>query len=269
MRIAPRSRLPKSVVQLRRAVATGSYGDSPSDRDRTARAYFFIADLAHIANTPLLHQQVVSGEIQVALDGGLECESSERAPFEMQSQCWVGVALFMANPLVGVPAGQGRRPDFALPGPRGLYGVEVTRPHTWKSAVRALDRAAGQIRDWGRNGVVVLDLSDCLIAGGCHPADLSSEEHIRDVVRPALHEHSRPLLARGPAYQRSDKYGRVMGVVLFCRVAWWRRDGQQYSVVQSQFCSGFPRPEPECVRATDELLLGLNRSFGPGDPLVL
>ncbi len=161
----------------------------------------------------------------MALQGSLLPSPSVSEPKEFQTQYWFGMLLAQAglHPMVPDLTFAGRRPDFIVDLQGLRCGVEVKRPQSFRSARRALDRAASQLRDFGQPGLIALDLSDCLGGESLSVAALNSAIPIQKLIEPDFIHHSRLLGRRPVTYNQSNKYARIFMLACYARVVGWRR----------------------------------------------
>jgi hypothetical protein len=110
---------------------------------------------------------------------------------------------------------EGVRPDFLIEAATLECVVKVKRPKNTRSARRAVESAADQLHGFGLPGVVVADLSGCLNANDLvlPPPGLSARDQIRATLQPV---HS-SLLGKITRYTGSDKYSRIILLLMFAR----------------------------------------------------
>jgi len=220
-----RSNLSDAVRTLDAVVSRDSYGATNEELERTLRAIHLCADFYQVAAS--LGDKPIIGaapELALSLQGGLSGTRSERQAREYLSQYWFGSVLtrVRVSPCVLADPAAPSRPDFLIDLGGFDCTIEVKRPESINSARDALDRAAGQLRSYGKPGIACIDLTDCICLPGFATAFLSSPAPIGDVVWRLFWNISQPLCDRPVKYNQSDKYARVFALVLFARVAGWR-----------------------------------------------
>lgn len=219
------SRLATAVHHLDQVAARRSYGETPEDWDATLEAIQLCLDFFQVAASfgpePIAP---AAPELALALQGSLSATGATRKAREYLSQYWVGTMLTLANlePRIIDDVPGRKRPDFVSDLGGFDCALEVKRPESFRSARDALDRAAGQLRSFGKPGVACLDLTDCLWRQNFSTAFLDSPVPIRDRVWPVFKSHARRLTHRVETYNQSDKYARVFAIVLFARFSGWR-----------------------------------------------
>jgi hypothetical protein len=241
------SRLISAVKRLKEVAATHSYGASAAEWDMTLEAIHLCTDFFQVAAS-LGAQPIpaVVHELAIALQGNLSGTGSARKAKEYLSQYWVGTLVTLANmqPRVISQHADTSRPDFVV----DLSGLDCTietkRPVSFHSSRDALDRAAGQLRSFGMPGVICLDLSDCIWTAGMSTAFLDSPVPIADRVMPLSQHHAEMLSDRPAKYKQSDKYARIIALVLFARVSGWR--GKADPQVEGTYLVQVPTFENAC-----------------------
>lgn len=107
----------------------------------------------------------VAKDVELSLKGLAGSRSSQRVAQRFQSQLWLGSILKLGGYLPRVPDGPGPKPDFLVEDGLSRYGVEIKRPDSASSSLRAVAKAAAQLRDYGVAGAIMVDLSQ---AAGFH-----------------------------------------------------------------------------------------------------
>lgn len=220
------SRLAYAARHLDKVAASGSYGDDDDELTETLDAITLCTDFLQIAATlPDERLREVADELAIAIRGSMSGTSKGRQPWEYLSQYWFGTALAVAHVvphIVPQTKAEKSRPDFVVRIAGVDCAVEVKRPESFNSARDALDRAAGQLRNFELPGAAVLDLSDCIDSMTRRNGFLGDE-----TFSPALAEQMERLMVRPLKYNQSDKYKRVFMLVLFARTHGWKpQDGE-------------------------------------------
>jgi len=220
-----RSRLHDAVTTLDGVVRSDSYGSTRDELEVTLDAIHLCADFFQVAAS--LPDEPIGpavSELAISLQGSLTGTNAARRAREYLSQYWVGTLLTLANvePRI-LPEGlESKRPDFLLDLGGLDCAIEVKRPESFNSMRDALDRAAGQLRSFGRPGVICLDLTDCICIPGFATGFIDCPIPIAGRVAPVFKCKTEVLADRPSYYNQSDKYARVIALVLFARIAGWR-----------------------------------------------
>lgn len=221
-----RRRLELAVAHLRNVAERGSFGDSEASLARTAYAVNIAVDLFHIG--PMLPAQpnsTTSGELVRVFDGDLDPSPTGLRGSDLLTQYWFGVVMVYGGLRPGIlpapPPGK-RHVDFRVFVDTAEFSVEVKRPEKLESAMRAMDKAARQIRDARRPGIIALDLGAVLDLGRLVTGAMHHRQLLGDLVGPLFRRASN-LLADYPAsVTGSDRYARVAGLSCFARVFGWQ-----------------------------------------------
>lgn len=217
--------LRQAIATLRRIASTRSWGTSTSALATSGAALSVAGDLILIAQClrgdPI---KAVADEMGEALTAALPT-LARVGGYDLQSQYWFGMVLARAGLRPRIPVLNERRPDFVISADTFEFGVEHKRPQSWRSARRALDTAARQLRDYGRKhhspGLIVLDLSDAMglphLVGERIPADDALRHNIGSVL-----QHRADLLdERVVAHRHASKYARIVGLICYARALAW------------------------------------------------
>ncbi|MES2177794.1 MAG: hypothetical protein V4550_07990 [Gemmatimonadota bacterium] len=194
-------------------VRSDSYGTTRDELEETLDAIHLCADFFQVAAS--LPEDPIGpavSELAMSLQGSITGTNSARRAREYLSQYWVGTLLTLANvePRI-LPENLGsKRPDFLVDIGGLDCAIEIKRPESFNSMRDALDRAAGQLRSFGRPGVICLDLTDCICINGFATAFIDSPVPIADRVSSVFKRKTEWLAARPAHYNQSDKYARVM-----------------------------------------------------------
>jgi hypothetical protein len=217
--------LDDAAATLDRVARRGSYGDSPEELEATIQALNLCADFFQVAaSLPDEPIEAAKSELELSIQAGLTGTRSDRIAREYLTQYWIGTLLTLARiePRILSNDVRTKRPDYLVDLGGFDCAVEIKRPESFNSSRDAMDRAAGQLRSFGKPGVICVDLTDCICTKGFSTGFLDSDVHIADRVTPVFRRHSEWLSDRAVKYNQSDKYQRVMLVVLFARIAGWR-----------------------------------------------
>lgn len=130
------------------------------------RALELAHDLKAIAATlPRKRFADVREDLEITAKGALEPDNDEdwRA-LQRQSQLIVRAALVKGGIYPDHPTSSPRasKPDLLWENGNALYGIEVKRPQRLKNVLANFQKGAQQLRDYGVQGGVVIDMTDCL-----------------------------------------------------------------------------------------------------------
>jgi hypothetical protein len=212
----------------------------------------------------------IAEELKVALGGPLnEIETKNKTPFDIQSQFWFGTVLAYSRLHPAVPDSKRTRPDFLISLGTLECGVEIKRPKSHSSAFRALSSAASQLVKYGKPGVIVLDLGqvigadDLILHGGSPSARQLAESRFFPLVN--------ELIEVVGNYTRSDKFKRIVVLVMYARFFTWTLGEEKdsdigfffKSTVLPEACAGLIADE------SDRIQTMIARGFGriSGNPL--
>jgi len=102
-------------------------------------------------------------DVQRAVKGTLHRSEAARAPYQFQSQLWVGSIFHAAGLTPDIPQCKGgKSPDYVITVEGTRYGVEVKRPTKASNIPSAIDDAYDQLREYDIAGGLAIDVSDCL-----------------------------------------------------------------------------------------------------------
>ncbi|GEM_PF-3767347 len=229
--------------RLREIAARGTYGSTESDRQSAASAVMIAGDFMRIANClPDTLGVELREELERMFAGGLDVNEYDgahdlRAQFAFAATL---VAREFAPRFVHAPSG--KRRDFLCTVAGVDCGVEVKRPASATRLMKKLDEAAGQLRDLGAPGFVVLDLSRLHKAYEKTPTAMTGAQSLRDVMRGNFLAHTHELVqhcerqVRNPV--KRDKYSYIIGAVIFVRIAHWLKHDQSAPVVLEPHSEG-------------------------------
>jgi hypothetical protein len=219
-------RLRQAVRLLRKVAAARSWGTTEAERARVAAALSVAGDFILIAQC-LRGDPVaaISEEIRTALGQGLAALAQGGGHSDLQSQYWFGMLLARAGLRPRVPRAGERRPDFVVGADTMDFGVEHKRPRTEHSAPGALDKAAGQLRDYGdvhhTPGVIVMNLSDAVGVQRLAGTPLQTPGVERHLIGELFQAQADRLDWRAQTNRLSDKYDRIVGIICYARALLW------------------------------------------------
>lgn len=224
--LPPTSRARHAALRLEQVAHDSNYGTSPNDLALTANAISLAVDLRAIAAAldPTKPGGVMGRELARALRGSSARLAATASASDILSQYWFAVLMARAGlrPRV-VPTSSERTPDFLVTVGTLECAVEVKRPLSVTSAMRALDSAADQLRVFGKPGVIALDLSSCVATDPvvCH---VTAEHPVRDAARTTAQSLFERLQSHVRGYARSDKFYRLTLLVVYARLCTWSPD---------------------------------------------
>lgn len=245
------TRLLKARSRLQKVANQGSYGATPDELYETAKAIVLANDFYLISRT-LKEDRAdpIAEELNVALGGTLsEIETKKKNAFDIQSQFWFGTVLAYSGLHPAVPDIKKRRPDFVISVGSLSCGVEIKRPKSQVSALRALSSAASQLHEYGLPGVIVLDLSQCVNADGLilHKDIVSARRTVQHRFYPLVNE----LTKAASSYSHSDKFNRIMLLKMYARFFNWT-PGKKEDADMGYFFKSIPFPKACSGLVTDQ-----------------
>ena len=166
MNLHPMSRLNETECLLREVASIGSFPDSHDDLLRVAHAARDAQEFSEIAGMlpgEPLHPAAIA--LRKATKGKLF--QTGGAPYQFQSELWVGALLSCAVDFLGVPLSQGQ-PDYIVKNGNMKYGVEVKRPQREDSILTRAAKGVKQLEVPSQHyhgGALVMDLTDCVGSG--------------------------------------------------------------------------------------------------------
>lgn len=198
-----------------------SYGETPEELYQTAKAILLANDFYLISRT-LKEDRAdpIAEELRVALGGALrESATKHKKEFDIQSQFWFGTVLAHSGLHPAVPDIKTTRPDFVISVGTLECGVEIKRPKSPESAGRALSSAASQLHKYGKPGVIVLDLTQCVGADEMilHQGTPSA----RQILKHRFYPLANALMDGANDYSQSDKFQRIVVLVMYARFFNW------------------------------------------------
>lgn len=216
--VAATNPIREAILHLRRVAVAGSYGRTLEELEATATALTTVSDWNQITSC-LTEDPVaqIAEELAVAVTSGATTAKGE----DLRSQFWFGALLARAGLRPAVPPAIGRRPDFVVFMDNMPIAVEVKRPQSMRSAIKAVKAAAGQIRDYKAPGFVAVDLSRALgtdiLTARCYFDQVPPERQFA----PVFLKHARTLSDRVRGYQAAGRFARVLGLFTFGRLSTW------------------------------------------------
>lgn len=220
--VKEKGRLRRAVGLLRRVGKQDRFNLDPDELPLVANAVVVAGDFSQVAY--FLDDRDVESifhELVVAMKGSL-LETDGQTPYNLQSQLWFGTLLARARLQVRVPrVDRGRRPDFVITFAGLDFGVEVKRPETPHSASGLIESAAGQIRQYGGPGIIVVDIGHCLSARE-FMLSLIDEQELAPKLVDARFKAVTEDLDRQIRYGDYDRYGHVVAMIAYCKFPYWR-----------------------------------------------
>lgn len=203
----------------------GEFGESEEDLARTSSAAALAADLYLISTTlGSENNKFVAKEIENVLKGELVGGSSSAKAYEAQAQFWIGTLLTQSKFRVEVLGYEpkGRKPDFVIEAKTLKYAVEIKRPMNEESMIRAVDKAGKQIRDFGKPGIIVVDLSSCV---QCKDTKLpKNQSNVQEYVHSLASQMHNNMTSRVELYTKSDRFNKVALVMSYARYYYWTQN---------------------------------------------
>lgn len=248
---------------LQNIAERNSYGETPEELYDAAKAIILAHDFYPISRT-LSEDRAnpIAEELRVALGGALrESATKHKKEFDIQSQFWFGTLLAHSGLHPAVPDIRTTRPDFVISVGTLECGVEIKRPKSPESAARALSSAASQLHKYGKPGVIVLDLTQCVAADAMilHRGSPSARQVLKRRFDPLANE----LMDGASDYSRSDKFQRIVVLVMYARFFSWTlgstKDSDMgfffQSTVVAEACAGL------VVDESDRIQRSIKRGF--------
>lgn len=217
-----KSRFMRANARLRKIAERGSYGTTREDLQADLQAIATSSDFYQIAGVlPREMPPHIVRDLAKALEGDV----GTRVPDKFLSQYWVGVLLARGGVSPGVMREKKGRPnpDFQVAVDTLECAIEVKRPESEHSAQGAMDKAAGQLRDFGKPGLIAMDLTDALFTPSMAVDFMDDPGLLNAVVNPRFARLTTRLENRPPKYKLSDKYARIIGTAFFARFHFWEK----------------------------------------------
>ncbi len=217
-----KSRFMAAIKRLREIADRGSYSQTKADLQADVRAITTSSDFYQIAGV-MPHE--MPAHIVRDLFKALNGDVGSRVPDKFLSQYWFGLILARGGVSPGVPREkQGRAtPDFQVNVDTLDCAVEVKRPESEHSAIGAMDKAAGQLRDYGKPGLIAMDLTDLFFTPDMAVDHMDHPGLVNAIVNPRFSQFTTRLENRPPNYRLSDKYSRIVGTAFFVRLHFWEK----------------------------------------------
>jgi hypothetical protein len=238
----PNTRLLNAKRRLLKVSAQGSYGATPPELYETAKAILVANDFYGISRTMQDERAApIAKELKLALRGPLsESATKNNTAFDIQSQFWFGTVLAYSGLHPAVPDTKKTKPDFVITVDTLECGVEIKRPKSASSASAALSSAASQLREYGKPGVIVLDLAQCIGADQLilHEGPPSARELVRHRFFPLVTQ----LADEMTHYSHSDKFQRILVLQTYARFFNWTL-GREKDVDMGFFFKSIPFPD--------------------------
>jgi hypothetical protein len=257
------SKLLKARKCLLKVAEQDSYGTTQTDLIETAKAILLANDFYVISRT-LTESRAdpIAKELEIALRGPLsEIETENRNAFDILSQFWFGTVLAFSGLHPAVPDSKKTKPDFLVYEGTLVFGVEIKRPQSPSSAVRALSSAASQLRKYGEPGIIVLDVTRSVSAEALilYRGSLSA----RQLMKSRFDRLASQLFETVENNSDSDKFDRIVVLVVFARFFNWTLGGKEdsdsgflfKSTVIPTACSGL------IVDHSDRIQTAITRGF--------
>lgn len=211
----------ESAAWLKTVVERNSVGENDEELRRTSAAASWAVDLYHIS-TSLAEEPFRSIAVELAriTHGRLFATSSSAKSF--LSQFWVGTLLAQSrlNPQILAYDAIGKpKPDYLIEVGRVTFAVEVKRPSSHEAARRLVDEAGDQIRRLDKPGIIILDVTDCLLDDPW--AVMSGRDVVTRKVREELGQLHMELTTYIARYSRSNKFHQVVMLMTFARYWPW------------------------------------------------
>jgi hypothetical protein len=257
--------LAAAIRHLTAVARSGKFGDDPSQLRATLEAIHLCSDFYQVAaSLGELPIQTAVSELAIALQGGLTGTGKARKAKEYLSQYWIGTLLAIANsePRIVRSESNKARPDFIIDLGGLDCAIEIKRPQSFHSSRDALDHAAGQLRSYGKPGVICLDLTDCIYSDDRVELLDRGFLQARDLLWEIFQNETERLARRPEKYNQSDKYSRILGLVLFARVTGWS-DSSDLRPVGKYFVQ-LPIYEKACGGLVSDFAARLKRIFITG-----
>jgi hypothetical protein len=195
------------------------------DLRRTSAAAAWAVDLYHIS-TCLGSESFrpVAIELSNITHGNLLASDESSTARTFLSQFWVGALLAQSKlkpELLAYDLPGKSKPDYLIQCGCVKLVVEVKRPSNWDAAIGLLDDAGGQIRDYDRPGIIIVDATDCMSSD---PFQVTSNRAgMTFTVREELGRLHGKLERHIERYSRSNKFHQVAMFMTIARYWPWIR----------------------------------------------
>lgn len=267
------TRLLEARGRLVKVAAQDSYGATQNELYKTAKAILIANDFYGISRTMADERAApIADELKVALRGPLsEIDTKNNNAFDIQTQFWFGTVLAYSGLHPAVLDSRKTRPDYLISVDTLQCGVEIKRPSSPSSTWSALSSAASQLHKFGKPGVIVLDLTQCIEADGLilHKGLPSARQIAGDRFFPLIDQFAE----RVTDYSHSDKFKRILVLQMYARFFNWTLGGRKdtdigflfESIVLPNACGGLVTDQSKRIRA--KIARGFQRISG--NPLIL
>lgn len=191
--------------------------DLESDSDRVTElvnAIEIAEDFGAISRSlPQTHEAETRHQLRRAVAGSLLSADDDREPYRYQSQFWMGTILDSAglHPTLPIVTDGGRKPDFIIQPLTTKYGAEVKRPMHEHNIATNVEKAVSQLEALGVEGLVTVDVSDCL-------RQVPVERYRNEVER--LANEIDDVLWDSSANRHRGRFRRIFLVAAYARGKW-------------------------------------------------
>lgn len=237
VRVDLSGRFPMARAHLRSVEASGSFGRTKQELDRTAHAVMLANDLYAITRALRgdRNDYAVSEFVPI-LGGSLDGTTRDHRPYEAQSQLWFTTLLAHANTRPALLDLPHRRPDALVEVEGVRMSFEIKRPQNLTSVEAAMRKAAAQIHAIRYPGFIVVDATEIVRQAVSDIEPQSPGASRADVNREAFrmvaaHLHRHLTERQGAAGQDDPRWAvfhRVIGLVVFSRHCVWAEDAASH-----------------------------------------
>lgn len=215
-------RLRAAEKHLRKVADANSYGETEQELIRTAKAIDLAIDF-YLISTSLNKKRddPIAKDLVIALGGTLDGNIKDMSSYDMQAQFWAGTLFAQSGLRVKfIPKTNKRTPDFLVSVRTLDFAIEVKRPHSVNSAKKRLKEAAEQLYDYGKPGIIFLDLSACIFNDDLiiPKGTLSA----REIVTEELRKLEVELVSYIESYPRPKKFSKVVDLISFAKFWGWK-----------------------------------------------
>lgn len=219
----PGSWIKRAATRLDQVVARESLGENDDELRETSAAIALAVDLYHIGiSLGTDPNRRIAAELASVAHGRLLGRGDSAAGSDYMSQFWIGTLLAHSSLQPRVVAADRlgtSKPDFVVSKGGIDFAVEVKRPRTRGSAVRAVVTAGRQLRDHSGPGIVAVDATECISVDpwAVTRSGPTTREQVRQELA-AVHSalagviHSRP---------RASTFRQVAMLMTFARFWSW------------------------------------------------
>jgi len=222
----PGSWIRKAANRLDQVVARNSLGESHDELRETSAAIAVAVDLYHIGlSLAAESNRQVAAELSALSHGRLLGRQGSAAGGDYLSQFWIGTLLAQSRlqpRVITNDRPDTSKPDFIISCRRVDFAVEVKRPRSSRSAVRAVKTAAKQLRDFNGPGIIVVDATDSISSDPWGVTGTVATT--RDRVRGELESLHKVLGEMIEARSRPGSFVQVAMLMTFARFWSWTVD---------------------------------------------